>query len=485
MEWHVKLGLWWHYGVAVISLLLAIIASGHVLVYKRDVRAAAGWVGLIWFAPLVGPLLYGLFGVNRIRRRALSLRGQRERFRTELAAVGHESQRDGARPSAEIKELSSVAGVINHTLSRPLVKGNRVTPLQDGDEAYPAMLLAIGQAKHSITLATYIFDRDEVGVAFVEALSAAVRRGIEVRVLIDATGCRYSFPSILGLLRREGIRHARFLPSFLGWGFFSINLRNHRKLLVVDGSVGFTGGMNIRLGHWLSKKPRHPVTDLHFHVEGPVVVQMQEVFAEDWYFTTGETLLGDPWFAALKADGPVVARGLADGPDEDMDPLRWAILAAVSAAKSSVCVATPYFLPDAPIISALNLAAMRGVVVDIVLPEQNNLPFVHWASRALWWQVLERGCRIWLTPGAFDHSKILVVDGQWTLLGSANWDPRSLRLNFEFNLECYDEGLAGQLQQWFFRKRGESRQVTLKEVDSRSLPTKLRDGAARLFSPYL
>jgi cardiolipin synthase A/B len=433
----------------------------------------------------VGAFLYALFGVNRIRRRALSVRNQRERFRSELAAVGHESQREGVESPAEMKDLSPVAGVISHTLSRPLLKGNRIQPLQNGEEAYPAMLLAIEKAQRSVTLATYIFDRDEVGESFVEALAAAVKRGIEVRVLIDATGCRYSFPSILGLLRRRGIPHARFLPAFMGWGFFSINLRNHRKLLVVDGCVGFTGGMNIRLGHWVAKSPPHPVKDLHFRVEGPIVVQLQEVFAEDWFFTTGEALLGSPWFAPVKAVGPVVARGLADGPDEDMDPLRWAILAAVSAAKSSVCIATPYFLPDAPIISALNLAAMRGVIVDIVLPEQNNLPFVHWASRAQWWQVLERGCRIWLTPGAFDHSKILLVDGRWTLLGSANWDPRSLRLNFEFNLECYDEGLAGRLQDWFTTKREESRSITLEEVDARSLPAKLRDGAARLFSPYL
>ena len=148
-------------------------------------------------------------------------------------------------------------------------------------------------------------------------------------------------------------------------------------------------------------------------------------------------------------------------------------------------MATPYFLPDASVIAALNLAAMRNVVVDIVLPEKNNLPFVQWASRALWWQVLERGCRVWVTSGPFDHSKLLLVDETWTMLGSTNWDPRSLRLNFEFDLECYDRPLAARLNQWFESKLRRSRQVSLAEVDGRPLAIRLRDGAARLFSPYL
>lgn len=487
MEWHIKLGQWWQYGVAAFTLLLAVFATAHVLVYKRDPRAAAGWVGFIWFAPLVGPILYGFFGVNRIRRRALSLKTQREQFRAELVSGGYETavDRRGVGGAEEIGSLAAIAGVVNQTQGRPLVGGNLIEPLVDGDEAYPAMLAAINSARRTITLATYIFDRDELGEAFVQALSGAVKRGVLVRVLIDATGTRYSWPSILGRLQSEGIPHARFLPALPLWRMSSINLRNHRKLLVVDGQFGFTGGMNLRQGHWISKQPSHPVHDLHFRVAGPVVAHLQEVFVDDWHFTTGESLLGELWFPPLEAVGPVVARGIADGPDEDVDPLRWAIMAALSAARSSVCIATPYFLPDAPLISALNLAAMRGVTVDIVLPERVNLPFVQWASRASWWQVLERGCRLWLTPGPFDHSKIMLVDGRWTLLGSANWDPRSLRLNFEFNLECYNEELTARLERWFQAKRDGSHRVTLAEVDARSLRCKLRDGFARLFSPYL
>jgi cardiolipin synthase len=308
---------------------------------------------------------------------------------------------------------------------------------------------------------------------------------VEVRVLIDATGTRYSWPSILGALKHEGVRYARFLRTFPLWRLLEMNLRNHRKILVIDGRVGFTGGLNIRAGHWLSRHPSHRARDLHFRIEGSVVAHLQEVFADDWFFTTREALRGEKWFPELESRGPVIARGVTDGPDEDFEKLRWTILGALAAAQRSIRIATPYFLPEPAVISALNLAALRGVAVDILLPAKNNLPFVQWASTAHWWQVLERGCRIWLSPPPFDHSKLFLVDDWWALVGSSNWDPRSLRLNFEFNLECYDPALAHTLSEWFDAHLKQSRRVTLEEVDARSLPVRLRDGAARLLTPFL
>jgi cardiolipin synthase len=196
-------------------------------------------------------------------------------------------------------------------------------------------------------------------------------------------------------------------------------------------------------------------------------------------------LRGGNWFPTPEPAGPLVARGITDGPDEDLDKLSLTIQGALSSARDSVRIMTPYFLPDSSIIAALNLAAMRGVRVDIVMPSTNNLPFVHWASRAHWGQVLERGCRIWLTPPPFDHTKVMVVDGAWAQIGSANWDPRSLRLNFEFNLECYGTSLAAMLNALVDEKLKQARRVTQAEVDGRSLPAKLRDGIARLFTPFL
>jgi cardiolipin synthase len=473
------------YGLAALTLLLSIAASVHAVLYKRDSRAAVLWIGFIWLAPLVGVVLYFVLGVNRIRRRAILLRGNMERYHTIPQAAP-------CRPGELIRHLppraqhlNSLAEALEKLVSHPLVPGNRIEVLVNGDEAYPAMLDAIASAQKSIALSTYIFDRDDAGLAFARALGDAVRRGVEVRVLVDATGLRYSWPSILGALRGEGVRYARFLPTFPIWQIVSLNLRSHRKILVVDGKVGFTGGMNLRIGHWLCRKPRHPVQDLQFRVRGPVVAQVQEVFSDDWLFATGESLRGERWFPALEQCGTVVARSVSDGPDEDLDKLRWAMLAALAAARHSIRVATPYFLPEPSLISALNVAALRGVDVDILLPSKNNLPLVHWASRAHWWQLLERNCRIWVTPPPFDHSKLLIVDDCWSLVGSANWDPRSLRLNFEFNVECYDAELARQLSAWFDGKKSMARQVSLEEVDARGFPTRLRDGVARLFTPFL
>ena len=216
-----------------------------------------------------------------------------------------------------------------------------------------------------------------------------------------------------------------------------------------------------------------------------LLAQLQQVFVDDWAFATGELLAGDLWFADIEPDGPVLGRGIPDGPDDDFENYRLALFGALGCARSSILVVTPYFLPDAALITSLNVAAMRGVAVDIILPQQNNLALVQWASTAQLWEVLERGCRVWLSPPPFDHSKFMVVDGLWSLVGSANWDPRSLRLNFEFNLECYSRELAASLADLARSKLQHSRPVTLADLDGRSLPVRLRDGVARLLSPYL
>jgi cardiolipin synthase len=302
---------------------------------------------------------------------------------------------------------------------------------------------------------------------------------------VDDVGARYTWPPILRPLRLAGIPVARFLPTVVPWYFPYANLREHRKALVVDGRVGFTGGMNLREAHSLAYSPCDPVQDLHFRVEGPAVAHLQEVFADDWAFCAGEALGGERWFPPIRPNGPVLARGISSGPDDDFEKLRMIYLGALACARSSVRIVTPYFLPDNGLIASLNVAALRGVEVDILLPRENNLRLVQWASAALLWQVLEHGCRVWYTPPPFDHTKLVLVDGAWALLGSANWDPRSLRLNFEFDVECYDRALAASLEELVQSKLKQARPVTLEDVDGRPLAVKLRDGVARLFSPYL
>ncbi|MHB8520050.1 MAG: cardiolipin synthase [Limisphaerales bacterium] len=480
MNWLDHISRFWPHLVAGFHFLAASLASVHTLLHKRDSRAAALWIGCIWFLPLVGPLMYLALGVNRIRRRAVSL-GVHGSFSRPIPENLGELDHHGAQ------HLNLLARVVSRVVARPLTTGNQLQPCVNGDQAFPAMLGAIESATKSIALSTYIFDNDATGQEFVAALGRAAKRGVEVRVLIDAAGARYSWPPVTHKLRHAGVNTALFLPSSLlaPWRVATINLRNHRKSLILDGRVAFTGGMNIRHSNVLADKPKGPVQDLQFRVEGPVVAQLQEAFANDWAFTTGEVLEDPVWFPELSECGDVIARAITDGPDADFEKLRWTLLAALAEAQTSVQILTPYFLPDLALITALNLAALRGVRVDIILPGKNNLPFVHWASRAMWWQVLERGCRLWLTPPPFDHSKLMIVDSHWVLLGSANWDARSLRLNFELNVECYGRAFANEVGSVIEQKLRHAREVKLAETDGRSWAARLRDATAGLFSPYL
>lgn len=475
----------WPYVAAVLSMILVLVASGHAVLSKRDTRAAIGWVGVIWLAPILGVLLYVWLGINRIERRARSLRADRPSLGSSAAFAEHPVELPDQAHSLAGTPLEPLVKLVRDVTRQPLVAGNRVTPLVNGDQAYPAMLEAIEAATHSVTLSTYIFAHDVTGQRFLDALRHAVSRKVEVRVLIDDVGARYSWRPMPRVLRQAGIRCAQFLPTLIPWRVQYSNLRNHRKILVVDGRIGFTGGINIHEQNCLERQPRHAVQDLHFRVTGPVVAQFQKAFADDWAFCTGELLQGESWFSEVEPEGPVLARGIPDGPDDDFETLRLTLLGAIACARSSILVVTPFFLPDASLIAALNVAALRGVQVDLVLPAENELKLVQWASTALLWQVLQRGCRVWLSPPPFDHTKLLLVDELWTLLGSANWDPRSLRLNFEFNVECYDRELARSLTDLVRSKIQHSRSLSTADMDSRSLPVRLRDGVARLFSPYL
>jgi cardiolipin synthase A/B len=467
-----------------VHVAAAVSVTVDAVLRKRHVHSVIGWVGLAWLAPIVGSLLYLGFGINRIKRSASALRLQ--------AAWDGADRRRGVRDAvcppnldAAHPGFAGLARLGERITGSPLLGGNRVQPLVDGEQAYPAMLAAIGTARHSIALQSYIFDNDRAGRRFLEALAAAQARGVEVRVLVDDFGSRYTLPSMVRKLRRAGIRAATFLPTWLPNWLRYANLRNHRKILVVDGVLGFTGGMNIRAAHEVASAAKDAVRCLHFEVRGPVVADLQRTFATDWAFTTGEQLQGELWFPPPEAAGTVAARGIPDGPDADIDNILHLILGALAVATRSVRIVTPYFLPDEVLLRALQVAAMRGVAVDIVLPAKSNIFLVDWASAPLLPDLLRKGCRIHLTGAPFDHTKLLVVDGFWSLIGSTNWDARSLRLNFEYNLECYDSPLARSLDALIDSKIARARQPALEELDRRPLPIRLRNGLARMLSPYL
>ena len=473
----------WFYLLSILEVVINIVAAGHVVIYKRDARSVIGWVGLIWLVPFVGAFLYWAFGINRIARRAKALRKAVGAKTASLAELPAET--DMTDGLAEHSHLRPLMQLVSNVTGQSLTGGNTVQPLVNGDEAYPAMLQAISAATRSLALTTYIFDNDHIGQKFARHFADAQQRGVEVRVLIDSVGARYSWPTIVRHLRRLGIQVARFQPTLIPASYRYSNLRSHRKLLVADGRFAFTGGINIRDACLLKDPTRHAIQDLHFRVSGPVVGQLLETFKLDWYFATDETLTGPAWQVAEGQPGPTFARVISDGPDESLDHLRLTLLGAIDCAQHSIKIATPYFLPDATLISALNVAALQGIRVEILIPEKNNLRLVQWAATAQLWQVLERGCRVSLSPPPFDHTKLMVIDDHWVLLGSANWDARSLRLNFELNLECYDRDLGRRMGEFFDAKFRLARPVTLQDVNGRSLLVRVRDGTARMFSPYL
>ena len=456
--------------------LHVVVAAGvtaHVLLRKRDVGAALGWIGLTWLAPIVGGLAYFVLGINRVRRRAERL-GRRPRTR------GRQHDADDRDVHEGFESLQKGIGRISR---RPLETGNAIETYQNGDQAYPAMLAAIEAATTSIGLSSFIMHVDGAGTRFVEALVAAHRRGVAVRVIVDGIGGGYVLSRAYHALRRGGVPAGRFMHSPLPWRMPLLNLRSHKKILVVDGRIGFTGGMNIADENVMGTHPRVPVQDTHFKVVGPVVAQLVDAFADDWVFVSGEDLEGSAWFPTLAPAGHAKARVITSGPDQDIEKIEFSVMQAIACARASIYVMTPYFVSDERLNAALALAAMRGVVVHIVIPCKSNHVFVDWASRANIGSLLKDGVNIWLGPEPFRHSKVMVVDGEWSLIGSANWDMRSFRLNFEVCMEVYDRAFAQGLQHFVTSHRGTA--LTNRALGARPLPVRLRDAGVRLMMPYL
>ena len=456
---------------AVAHVAIAGAVTVHVLLYKRSVGAAVSWIGIAWLSPFMGGLLYAIMGINRVKRRAQRLRRQRQPL---MIATS-----DGAQGATD--SLTPLEYAVGRLTGLPSKPGNLVEMLRSGDQAYPRMLEEIGRAQKSVGLCSYIFRADAAGEKFHEALIDARKRGVEVRVLIDGIGGGYFWSGTYDRLRKAGVPVARFLHSYFPWRTPFLNLRNHRKLLVIDGKVAFTGGLNIGAENVIATNPAHPVRDTHFRLEGPVVEQLTDAFADDWLFTTGEHLPDTDWFPPLEPVGTVSARVVPSGPDEDMEQIEFVALHAISCARESIRVVTPYFLPGEPLTMALGLAAMRGIRVDILLPENSNHAILDWARRVPLRPLIEVGCRIWLMPAPFDHSKLMTIDDSWSFIGSANWDTRSFRLNFELNVELHDVAFARQIVE----SATPQQRLTLADIDGDPLPIRLRNSAARLLQPYL
>jgi cardiolipin synthase len=362
---------------------------------------------------------------------------------------------------------------LSSLLGPPLVEGNEVTPLQNGDEIFPAMLRAIRGAERTVTFETFIYWKGAIGREFAEALAGRARAGVRVLVLLDFIGSNRMDPDLLQMIRDAGGEVFKYhRPDW--YQLTRFNNRTHRKLLVVDGRIGFTGGVGIAEEWTGDAQDRHHWRDMHFQVTGPVVAQMQAAFMANWIKTRSQVEHTEDFFPALKARGPHRAQMFHSSPQEGSETVRLMYLLSIAAARRSILLQQAYFVPDDLSLRMLEAAARRGVRIEIIVAgRRTDAPLVRKASRSLWGRLLQAGIRIHEFQPTNFHCKTMVVDGIWSSVGSTNFDNRSFRLNDEANLNILDRAFAARLEEIFEEDRRRSREINYAEWKRRPWREKL------------
>lgn len=435
----------------VVDFLIVLVLVPRVVIQRRESAATLAWVFFILFVPLLGALLYVTIGIRRLHRRRTRRRRARQRLGASASTLHGELARYnlGAH-SSERLALSALARGFCVDLEGTTV-GNEVAIHHDGEQAFQALCEAIREAKIYIHLEYYIFQDDETGRRLLSLLAEQARAGVEVRLLVDAVGSWSLRRATLAPLREAGGKVAEFLPVAIFTKPFSINLRNHRKIVVIDGQTAFTGGMNIgdeyrsrdpEIGHW---------RDTHARVRGPAALRLQEIFAEDWHFATGEDCLTERYLGRPQQPGEVLVEVLESGPDRTAETIYRRLFVAITRAEKRVWLTTPYFIPDRAILVALVTAAQRGVDVRLLLPGWSDHRFVLYAGRAHYGELLDAGVRIHEYGPGMLHAKTMIVDDVWVTVGSANMDRRSFHLNWEANLIFLNTAIASAMARRFER----------------------------------
>ena len=370
-------------------------------------------------------------------------------------------------------------------LGPAILPGNDVVTLVNGDRIFPPMLAAIRAARHSVCLETFIYWSGDIGEQFAEALTDAARRGVKVHVLFDWVGTRQRAPKLLAQLRDGGVEVE--LYHELSWFHLGrLNNRTHRKLLVIDGETGFTGGAGVA-PQWQgdAQDPAH-WRETHFQVRGPVVAQMQAVFLDNWIKATGLVLHGPAYFPALEAAGDMDAQMFGSSPSGGAESMQLMFLLAIGAARRSIDITSSYFVPDRMTVEALVEAAHRGVIVRVLVPGRyTDVPLVRRASRSGWGPLLKAGVAVFEYQPTMIHCKVAVIDGHWTTLGSANFDNRSFRLNDEANLNVFSDVLAEAQSRQFDADLARSRRVTLRDWRRRPLSQRIQEALVQVLYSQL
>ncbi len=482
-------GGWW----LVIAFAFSLYAILHLLRNRKDPGAMLSWILGILLFPIVGASLYFLIGERRVRRRA---RKKRKLAQYIARAIAQTSRSEGmeeaeirlpslaVHPSLDegLKQLAEISARLG---SFPLTVGNGVKLYGEAADVYDDLLREIDSARHHIHLEYYIFRPDGTGRMFRDRLIRRAREGIEVRLLVDGIG---SFGARLGFLKplkEAGGRVETFLPAIPLRRPWHINCRNHRKIAVIDGRVAFMGSQNIGDEHRGLLHPRGPWKETHLRIEGPAAQQLQDIFVEDWYFAAREDLATRAYLQRQPPRGDSLVQIIPSGPDQEEAILSHIFFSAISLARKSIRISTPYFVPDQGLILALQNAAYRGVSVEVMVPSKTDSRLVLWAGRSFYQELLRAGVRICEYDDGMLHSKTVGIDERWSLVGSANMDVRSFLLNFEVTASIFDETIARELRSAFAKDLAKSRSIPLLTGSPSGIVPSLLEGAARLFSPLL
>ena len=450
-----------------------------VLLQRRETGATLAWIMTILLVPFLGLLAFWLFGTTRLHLR----RRKRRRIESRLAPQMQRLQTasdDSRTTQAAPPSLMRLAEKLDATGPQG---GNDVLLLRQGSAVFDSLEAAIDQAQHHIHLVYYIWEPDRTGVRVRDALARAALRGVQVRLLLDDVGSRRTRRAFFTSLVQAGGCLARFLPVNPLNRQLALNNRNHRKIVVIDGALGFIGGMNI--GD-LYAGLGSPWLDLHARLRGPAVHSLQEVFCQDWYHATGEDLVSAEYFPPAADSGQVCAHLLSSGPaDGRWRAIHTFLFAAINLARERVWIETPYFVPDPPIRMALQTAALRGVDVRLLLPGRSDHPLVLYAGRSFLDELLAAGVRVFELSHAMTHAKTMTIDGYLSTLGSANMDQRSFRLNFEANVFLFAASVASQMEANFLSFCAQAEEITLENRQKISRARQLAESLCRVLAPLL
>ena len=467
----------------VLGYLLTLVLIPWVLLKKsRNPVATIAWIMTIVIIPYFGGLLFLIFGINRVERRAAGKQQSSLTIAGRLPEVTQYQLIPGEGLSRQQERLMRLATRVAGTVP---TFGNSVEVLPDTNRTLGLIEQAVLSAEQSLHLEYYIWQPDRTGTRLRDILIEKAREGVAIRFLYDKIGSMFLGQKFLRPMRDAGIEVASFLPGQNWRERWSLNLRNHRKIVIVDGQTGFTGGMNIgdeyhgknpALGYW---------RDTHLKLHGPTVLQLQQVFAEDWFYATGEELTQPELYPMPQDTGHVSAQVLADGPDGSFDVFHALMFAAINEAREQITLTTSYFVPPTSLMAALETAAYRGVNVRLLVSGRGAYQWTVWAGRSYYQPLLRAGVEIHEYQKGLLHAKTLTIDGSWSLVGTPNFDSRSLFLNFEVAVAMFDSRIATQLEEQF---RGDLRgSVRIKPDDwsTRSTWYPLGENVCRMFSPVL